>query len=226
MPTRCRCDCPISSIFSLRNVGWLALSVVVAKTLHELGHALACRHFGGECHELGILLLVFLPCLYCNVSDAWMFDSRWRRVAVDVAGMYVELVLAAICTFLWWFSVPGWFNSVCFNLMIVCSLNTLLFNGNPLLRYDGYYLLSDLLEVPNLRAAVGRGTAADLFGPVLVCGRRRAAMCCRTNSTAGWRCMPLASLAYRWFASLAIAWFCYRRSNRTGWNYWPGCWPA
>ena len=146
------------AFFSLQNVGWLALSVILAKTLHELGHALACRHFGGECHEMGVLLLVFLPCLYCNVSDAWMFNSRWRRVAVDVAGMYVELVLAAACTFLWWFTVPGWINSICFNLMIVCSLNTLLFNGNPLLRYDGYYLLADLWEIPNLheRSATAR----------------------------------------------------------------------
>jgi putative peptide zinc metalloprotease protein len=197
------------AFFSLRNAGWLALSVVVAKTLHELGHALACRHFGGECHELGILLLVFLPCLYCNVSDAWMFGSRWRRIGVDVAGMFVELVLAATCTALWWFSVHGWFNSICFNLMIVCSLNTLLFNGNPLLRYDGYYLLSDWLEVPNLQQRSAAALRRMVTGPFLSAAGRRGDLLSETAG--GWLAFyGLASLAYRWFASLAIAWFCYQ----------------
>ena len=197
------------AFFSLRNAGYLALSIVVAKTLHELGHALACRHFGGECHELGILLLVFLPCLYCNVSDAWMFKSRWRRVAVDVAGIYVELVLAAICTFLWWFSVPGWFNSVCFNLMLVCSLNTLLFNGNPLLRYDGYYLLSDLLEVPNLHQRSAAALERVCFGPFLSVATPRGGLLDEKSDR--WLALfALASLAYRWFAALAVVWFCYR----------------
>ncbi len=197
------------AFFSLRNVGWLALSVAVVKTLHELAHALCCRRFGGECHELGIQLLVFVPCLYCNVSDAWMFSNRWRRVAVDVAGMYVELIVAAIAALAWWFSVPGWFNAACFNLMIVCSVNTVLFNGNPLLRYDGYYLLADLLEIPNLHersaAALGRFVA----GPFLRdAGPREELFAERAGGRLA--LFALASLVYRWFVSLGICWFCYQ----------------
>ena len=143
----------------------LSAALALTKVLHELGHALACRHFGGECHEMGLLLLVFTPCLYCNVSDAWMIESKWKRAAIGAAGVCVELVLAGVCTFLWWFSEPGLFNALCFNVMLVCSVSTLLFNGNPLMRYDGYYVLSDLVEVPNLAqqaATVLRDQAGEL----------------------------------------------------------------
>lgn len=143
---------------------WLVAAVLAgAKLLHELGHAFACKHFGGECREMGLLLLVFTPCLYCDVSDAWMIPNRWRRAAVDAAGMYVEGALAAASTLVWWNSEPGWLNRICLMVMGVCGVSTLVFNGNPLLRYDGYFILSDVLDVPNLwqrsRAAV-QSTAA------------------------------------------------------------------
>ncbi len=144
------------------------LALAVVKVLHELGHALTCKHFGGDCHEIGVLLLFFTPCLYCNVSDAWLFPGKWPRIAVSAAGIAVEVFLAAIATFLWWFSIPGVFNTLCLNIMIVCSLNTLLINGNPLLRYDGYYVLADLLDVPNLgqqsRWLLGRLLAGFFLG--------------------------------------------------------------
>ncbi|MBP90161.1 MAG: hypothetical protein CMJ64_26210 [Planctomycetaceae bacterium] len=139
------------SLLGLNNILLLGLVLAVCKVLHELGHAFACKHFGGECHELGFMLLVFTPCLYCNVSDAWMIPSKWRRIAISAAGIYVELLLASVCTLLWWFSQPGLVNSVCLNVMVVCSVSTLFFNGNPLLRYDGYFILADLIERPNLR---------------------------------------------------------------------------
>ena len=82
----------------------------VTKMLHEFGHGLACKRFGGECHEMGVMLLVFTPCLYCNVTDAWMIPSNWRRAAIGAAGMYVELILASLATFVWWFSEPGLVN--------------------------------------------------------------------------------------------------------------------
>ena len=139
------------SFFDAQN--WLALgaTLAVTKILHEFGHGLSCKHFGGECHEMGVMFLVLTPCLYCNVSDSWMLPSRWKRAAIGAAGMYVEVVLASIATFLWWFSEPGWLNYTCLNIMFVSSVSTILFNANPLLRYDGYYILSDLMEVPNLR---------------------------------------------------------------------------
>mgnify|MGYP000497118404 CR=1 FL=1 len=88
---------------------WLLLGLVLAvtKVLHEFGHGLSCKHYGGECHEMGFMLLVLTPCLYCNVSDSWMLPSKWRRAAIGAAGMYVEIVLASIATFVWWFSAPG-----------------------------------------------------------------------------------------------------------------------
>jgi putative peptide zinc metalloprotease protein len=132
---------------------WLYLGVCMAgvKVLHEFGHGLTCKRFGGECHEMGFMLLVFTPALYCNVSDSWMLPNKWHRVAIGAAGMYVEMFIASICTFIWWFSEPGLLNQISLRLMFICSVSTLLFNGNPLLRFDGYYILMDVTEIPNLR---------------------------------------------------------------------------
>src|SRR6476659_2225639 len=137
--------------FRAQNWMWLALTLCVTKILHEFGHGLSCKHFGGECHEIGVMMLVLTPCLYCNVSDSWMLPNRWHRAAIGAAGMYVELVLASIACFIWWFTVPGPLNYICLNVMFVSSVSTVMFNANPLLRYDGYYILSDILEIPNLR---------------------------------------------------------------------------
>ena len=137
--------------FRAQNWLWLALTLCVTKVMHEFGHGLSCKHFGGECHEIGVMFLVLTPCLYCNVSDSWMLPNRWHRAAIGAAGMYVELVLASIATFIWWFSEPGPLNYICLNVMFVSSVSTVMFNANPLLRYDGYYILSDILEIPNLR---------------------------------------------------------------------------
>lgn len=140
-----------NAFFAAKN--WLLMAAVLGctKVLHEFGHGLSCKHFGGECHEMGVMLLVLTPCLYCNVSDSWMLPSKWHRAAIGAAGMYVEVVLAAICTFIWWFTEPGLLHYICLNIMFVSSVSTILFNANPLLRYDGYYIVSDLMEVPNLR---------------------------------------------------------------------------
>jgi putative peptide zinc metalloprotease protein len=123
----------------------------LVKICHEFGHGLSCKKFGGECHEMGLMFLVFTPCLYCNVSDSWMLPNKWQRVFIGAAGMYVELILASIATFLWWFSEDGMFNFLCLSVMFICSVSTVVFNGNPLLRFDGYYILMDILEIPNLR---------------------------------------------------------------------------
>jgi putative peptide zinc metalloprotease protein len=137
--------------FGPKNWFWLGITMAVVKVLHEFGHGLSCKHFGGECHELGAMMLVFTPALYCNVSDSWMLPNKWHRAAIGAAGMYVELFLASIATFLWWFSSPGLMNHICLSVMFICSVSTVIFNGNPLLRFDGYYILMDLLEIPNLR---------------------------------------------------------------------------
>jgi putative peptide zinc metalloprotease protein len=137
--------------FAADNWLFLGATMAIVKILHEFGHGLSCKKFGGECHEMGLMLLVFTPCLYCNVSDSWMLRNKWQRVFIGAAGMYVELILASIATFLWWFSTPGMFNFLCLSVMFICSVSTVVFNGNPLLRFDGYYILMDILEIPNLR---------------------------------------------------------------------------
>ena len=195
--------------FDGTNLILLAATLAVTKVLHELGHAVSCRHFGGECHEMGVMLLVLTPCLYCNVSDAWMLPSRWQRIVISAAGIYIELLLSAVCLFLWWFSVPGAFNSLCLNVVFVCSVSTLLFNGNPLLRYDGYYILADLVEIPNLRQQAGALFRnwmsiwffdAELANQRLLPQRRRAFL-------ATWH---VASWLYRLLVVWGIMWFVHR----------------
>lgn len=128
---------------------WLALGL--AKVLHELGHGLCCKRHGGTVPEMGLLFLLFCPTLYCNVSDSWNLPGKWQRMAIAAAGIYVDLVLAALATFGWWATDPAaLLHHLCFAVMIVCGLGTLAWNANPLMRFDGYYLLSDWLEVPNL----------------------------------------------------------------------------
>ncbi len=98
--------------FGPSNWIYLGAAMAITKVLHEFGHGLSCKHFGGECHEMGVMLLVLTPCLYCNVSDSWMLPNKWHRAAIGAAGMYVELCIASIATFIWWFSEPGLLNHV------------------------------------------------------------------------------------------------------------------
>jgi putative peptide zinc metalloprotease protein len=138
--------------FGAKNWIYIALTMAIVKVFHEFGHGLSCKHFGGECHELGAMLLVFTPALYCNVSDSWMLPNKYHRAAIGAAGMYVEIFIASIATYVWWFSQPGLLiNQVALATIFICSVSTVMFNGNPLLRFDGYYILMDLLEIPNLR---------------------------------------------------------------------------
>ena len=136
--------------FSRENVVLFALVVVVTKILHELGHAISAYRQRCECHEIGILLLAGLPSLYCDVSDAWMLPTRWQRIGVSLAGIWIEALVAALAYVVWSTSVPGLIHAISLNLMIVCSVGTLLFNANPLVRYDGYYVLMDLSGISNL----------------------------------------------------------------------------
>ena len=131
---------------------WLWAVFVGIKFIHECGHAFACRRFGGEVHEMGIMFLVFIPTPYVDASTAWAFPSRWARMFVGAAGMIVELFVAAIMAFVWMNTNPNTLtNQLAYNTMLIASVSTVVFNANPLLRYDGYYMLSDFLEIPNLQ---------------------------------------------------------------------------
>jgi len=142
----------IYSIFNLASIATVILSFFILVFLHEFAHAVVCRYYGGEVTEMGFLLMYFQPCFYCDVSDAWLFKEKKQRLAVTLAGPYFQLVLVAIAAIVWRVTVPGYFiNDVARIVTIVSSL-TLLFNLNPLIKLDGYYLLSDYLEIPSLRA--------------------------------------------------------------------------
>lgn len=195
--------------FNVKNAFLLAVALGVTKVLHEFGHGLSCKHFGGECHELGVMVLVLTPCLYCNVSDSWLLPNKWHRAAIGAAGMYVEVVIASVCTFIWWFSEPGLLNHLCLSTMFVSSVSTIMFNGNPLLRYDGYYILSDLIEIPNLRQK-----ASDILN------RKLAYWCLGIESPDDpflpqrnqlfFAAYSVAAAAYRWVVAFSIMWFLYK----------------
>lgn len=138
--------------FAFHTVLYLWLSLGVVKVIHEFGHGLSCKAFRGECHEMGLLLMCLSPCLYCNVTDAWTVADKWKRIVISFAGIYVELFIAAVATFVWWYTphLPT-VNNIAMCLMVLCSVSTVLFNANPLMRFDGYYMMADWLEIPNLR---------------------------------------------------------------------------
>ena len=131
---------------------WLWATFVGIKAIHELGHGFICRRYGGEVHELGVMFLVLVPAPYVDASSAWAFPNKWHRIAVGAGGMIFELFVAAIMAFVWvnTNTASPW-NHLAYNAMLVASVSTILFNANPLLRYDGYYMLADWLEIPNLR---------------------------------------------------------------------------
>ncbi len=134
------------------NAFYLYTVFVLIKFIHELGHAFSCRRFGGEVHEMGIMFLVFIPTPYVDASTAWAFPSRWARMFVGAGGMIIELFVASLCAIFWHFATPGSVPSMlAYNAMLIASVSTIIFNANPLLRYDGYYILSDFLEIPNLQ---------------------------------------------------------------------------
>jgi len=141
----------VGSFFTLHNLLLAWVILILIKTLHEFGHGVTSKYFGGEVHEMGILMIIFTPYFYCNVSDAWMLPERRQRMLVGAAGILVELFVAAIAAWLWVLTQPGFFNQTCFNLMVMCSVSTFIFNANPLLKFDGYYIMADYLQIPNLK---------------------------------------------------------------------------
>ena len=138
------------SVLAPNNLFLLYLSFILIKTIHEFGHAFMCRRFGGEVHTMGIMFMIFTPMPYVDATSSWSFRNRWQRILVGSGGMIPELFLASIMTFVWANTGEGTLHSLAYNMLFVASVSTILFNANPLMRFDGYYILSDLLDIPNL----------------------------------------------------------------------------
>lgn len=137
-------------ILAPSNLFLLYCGLVIIKTLHEFGHSFAVRRFGGEVHTMGVMFLIFTPVPYMDATAAWAFRNKWQRAFVGAAGMIIELFVAALALFVWAATGPGVVHSLAYNMLFIASVSTLLFNLNPLLRFDGYYILSDWLDIPNL----------------------------------------------------------------------------
>ena len=146
---------------------WLTGTVIIV--IHELGHGLTCKYFGGQVHEIGAMLIYFEPAFFCNVNDAWTFPDLRARLWVTAAGSWIQLVIASLAAVVWWAAAPGTIISdVAFAAVLIGGVTTVFMNANPLIPLDGYYALSDYLEVPNLRqrafAHLGWLVKTRLFG--------------------------------------------------------------
>jgi len=184
------------SFFGWPNLIFLWATLGIAKIIHEFGHGLSCTHYGGECHEMGVMMLVFSPCLYCDVSDSWMLKNKWHRIIIGAAGMYIEIILSAVAIYVWWLTKPGLLHHLALNTFFVTTITTVIFNANPLMRFDGYYMMSDYLEIPNLRQKSEK-LLKEAFS---------------------WYCLGIESrpdpfmpeTGKAWFVTYAIAAWCYR----------------
>ncbi len=136
--------------FNLENLLYLWITIAFAKLIHEFAHAYVAKSFGIHVPEMGVAFLIFFPCLFCNTTDAWQLADRKQRIAISAAGILVEGAVAIASAYIWYFSGAGIINSLAFYLMAVSFVSTVLFNGNPLMRFDGYFILMDLLRLPNL----------------------------------------------------------------------------
>ncbi|QDV34160.1 site-2 protease family protein [Tautonia plasticadhaerens] len=196
------------SFFNWRTLPSLWLSLAIIKIIHEFGHGLTAKHYGSEVHEMGMLFLVLTPALYCDVTDSWLLPNKWKRIWIAAAGIYVECFLAAVATFVWWNTQPGLFNSLMLSTMFICSVNTILFNANPLLRYDGYYVTSDYLEIPNLRIKSTQFFAYLFQEKVLGLEVPVQSYMPRSRRTL-FVTYAVASYVYRWVITFSIIFFLY-----------------
>jgi putative peptide zinc metalloprotease protein len=186
----------LDRVFTAKSLVVLWLLFPALKAVHEIGHGLATKAFGGEVHDMGVMLLVFSPLPYVDASSASAFPSKWQRIVVGAAGMMVELLLAAVAVFVWLAAEAGVVRVLAYNTILVAGFSTIIFNANPLLRYDGYYILTDLLEIPNLYTR-SRTYLAYLCQRYLF-GQREAEL---PQATAGERV---------WFVGYAVSAFAYR----------------
>ena len=195
-----------NQFFNVKNILFMGAIMIVTKSIHELGHGLMCKHYGGECHEIGFMMLVLTPAMYCNTSDSWILPNKWHRIAIGAAGMYVEVVMASVCAFIWWYTQPGTLHYFSLNVIFLCGVSTILFNANPLLRYDGYYMLSDYLEIPNLAQKSKTALLNRLRVTCLGMKPMQTRMLPQRKQVS-FAVYAVASFVYRWFVMIMIFWF-------------------
>jgi putative peptide zinc metalloprotease protein len=178
---------------------------LATRAIHELGHALVCKRHGVRCPDIGLFVILGAPCVYCDVSESWKLPSRWQRMAVAAAGMYVEIIVATLAAWVWMLTLDGNVNLLALQTMFVCSVSTLLINANPLMRFDGYYIISDLLNDPNLRARADAIATGHLFRWML--GKRlvNESKACFSWPNLGLLVFSWAGWFYRAAMSLAMA---------------------
>jgi len=139
-----------SGVLAPKNLIYLYACTVFIKLIHEFGHGIVCKHFGGEVRTAGVMLMLLTPLPYVDATSSWGFRRRWQRIAVDAAGMGSEFLIASVALYLWLTTSDPLVNRLAYNVMFIASVSTILFNANPLLRFDGYYIFSDLFDLPNL----------------------------------------------------------------------------
>lgn len=140
-----------AGFLSPSNIGWVYVCTVFVKLLHEFGHASVVKKYGGEVHTLGVMFMLLAPLPYVDATASWSFRKKRRRAFVGAAGMLFEFFIASVALILWANLGGGTLRALCYNVFIICSVSTVLFNVNPLMRFDGYYILTDLLDMPNLQ---------------------------------------------------------------------------
>lgn len=142
---------PLNGILALKNLPYLWISFIGLKVWHELGHGYACKKFGGRVPEMGTILIAGTPAAYVDATAAWSFPERWKRLTVMCGGMFFESLIFIPGVFIWAFSTSSLWQSFAYQLAVTASLVTILFNANPLMRFDGYFILSELIGIQNLR---------------------------------------------------------------------------
>lgn len=185
---------------------WLVLAalLVVIKSIHELGHYLACVHLKVRCAEIGALFLCFTPCLYCDTTESWKLSSRWHRAGIAAAGIYFEFWIALLGGLLFLNTQSGLIHILGGGMWIMCTLGTLVLNANPFFRYDGYFILSDLIGAPNL----GSQSSSALWEVmVAMLGGRQPQRQDYDLQILGLAGFALLSMIYRWVVLVSIVYF-------------------
>ena len=183
--------------FSVNDFLWIGVAWIVLKLVHELAHSIVCKKYGGKVQSSGILLLLLIPLPYVDVSSSWRFESKFRRILTAAAGILSELFIAAIACCIWVWSDPGPLQYHAGNVILTATVSTILFNINPLMRFDGYYILSDLLDIPNL-STHGKQYVKSFFKRIYFGNKYKPL------EEIGWR-----SLVVKLYGFLAIVWFAF-----------------